>query len=136
RGAGAPLPGPHRRPDQAVEALTHGPLLAEPVGRVLEGQGRDDGCDLDARIAVVGGRVRRQAARPAELHRPPAVVGSLRRYPPRAGVASAPAGGSGLAAAPEGRPQLDSGEVLTLAAPGGMPEPTPPGGAWPFGPTR
>ena len=36
-GAGEALPGPPRRPDQALEAQPHGPGVARPLGRVLEG---------------------------------------------------------------------------------------------------
>ena len=41
RGAGAALPGAHRRPHQALEAQPHGPGVARPLGGVLQGQGRD-----------------------------------------------------------------------------------------------
>ena len=40
-GAGAPLPGAHRRPHQALEAQPDGPQVARELGRVLAGEGRD-----------------------------------------------------------------------------------------------
>ena len=41
RRAGAALPGPHRRSDEALEAQPDGPEVARAVGRLLDGQGRD-----------------------------------------------------------------------------------------------
>ena len=40
-GAGAALPGAHAQPDQALEAVADGRRIAPPLGRLLEGQGRD-----------------------------------------------------------------------------------------------
>ena len=66
RGAGAPLPGPHRRPDQALEALPDGPRVADALGRVLAGQGRDVRPHGHQAGAVVRGPLRRQEAGPAQ----------------------------------------------------------------------
>ena len=61
RGAGASLPGPHRRPDAPLEAQPDGPRVTPALGRVLARQGRDVRLHRHPRSAVVGRRGRQQA---------------------------------------------------------------------------
>ncbi len=77
RGAGATLPGPHRRPHQALEAQPHGPAVTRPLGGVLAGQGRDVPPHRHQAGALVRRQRRRQAPRPAQRHQPPALAHPL-----------------------------------------------------------
>ena len=92
RRAGAALPEPHRRPDQALEAQPDGPRVARALGRVLEGQGRDVRLHGHQAGALVRGQRRRQEARPAQLHPPPAEPDPLRGPDARADRAAAAPG--------------------------------------------
>ena len=58
---------------EAVEVESDGPRVAEALVRLLAGQGRDVPAHRHPRVALVGGQLRRQEARPAQRHRPPAV---------------------------------------------------------------
>ena len=65
-------------PDPALEAQLAGSRLAQPVRRLLAGEGRDVRPHRHGRGAVVRGRGRPQAQRAAELHRAPPLAGALR----------------------------------------------------------
>ena len=67
----------HPRSVEAVEAEPDGPRVASPLGGVHQGQGGDAGAHAHPRGALVGRRGRRQEARAAQLHPPPA----RRRFP-------------------------------------------------------
>ena len=69
----------HRRPGEALEAEPDGPRGPRALGRLLPGQGRDVPLHRHQGVAVVGRQRRRQAARPAELHQPPALAGRRTR---------------------------------------------------------
>ena len=58
RSAGGPLPGEKPQPHQALEAQSDGPRVAQAMGRVLQGQGRDVQAHRSARLAR-GGSSRR-----------------------------------------------------------------------------
>ncbi len=105
-GAGAPLPGAHRRPHQALEAQPDGPQVARELGRVLAGQGRDVRPHRHQAGALVRGRGRRQAARAHQLHLAPADHGPLRGPHARAGGAAPAPRRQALRAAAHARPDL------------------------------
>ena len=68
-----PAPGePHRRSTQDLEALGHGPEVVQPLVRLLARPGRHVRRDRHGVGAVVRRAHRRQEARPAEHHQPPA----------------------------------------------------------------
>ena len=78
RGAGAPLRLPGQRSAAVVEVHRERPAHPREVGGVLPRQGRDVRPHRPRRVAVVRRRGRRQAARPAEHDRPPALHDPLR----------------------------------------------------------
>ena len=63
--------------DQALEAQPDGPRVAQALGRLLQGQGRDVRAHRPQEDAVVRRQRRQQEAGPAQLHRPPAGSGPL-----------------------------------------------------------
>ena len=67
RGAGVPVPLPHQRPAQAMEAQPDGPRVAQALGTLHQGQGSDARAHAHPRGAVVGGAGRGQETRPARL---------------------------------------------------------------------
>ena len=66
-----------QRSAQAVEAVADGRRIAQALGAVHQGQGRDAGEDAHQVRAVVDRRCGRQEARAAELHQPPADADSV-----------------------------------------------------------
>src|SRR5205807_1677664 len=69
RGAGASLPGPHAKSNQALEAQPDGHRIAQALGRIFESQGRDVRPHRPQEDSVVRRRRRRQEARTPQLHR-------------------------------------------------------------------
>ena len=65
---------PPRGPGQALEAQPDGPRVALALGRLLAREGRDVRPHGHQALALVGGRGRRQAPRPAQHDHAPAVV--------------------------------------------------------------
>ena len=72
RGPGGALPRAGRGSHQAVEAQPHRPRGAQEVRRLLAGPRRHVRPHGHPRVAVVRRGRRRPAARPPQLHRPPA----------------------------------------------------------------
>ena len=72
RGAGAPLPGPHRQPGEALEAQPDGPLRAGALGGLRRGEGRDVRLHRHPGEPLVRGERGRQEVGAAERDQPPA----------------------------------------------------------------
>nr|GEU28569.1 hypothetical protein [Tanacetum cinerariifolium] len=78
RGTECPVPGPHPRSAQTVEAQPDGPGIAPALGRIHEGQGNHARTHAHCRSAVVGGARRGQEKGAPQLHPPPAVANAVR----------------------------------------------------------
>ena len=72
RGADPPAQGAHRRRAQDLEAVADGPQVVQPLVRLLAGPRRDVRRHRHRLRAVVRRAIRRQEARAAQPHHPPA----------------------------------------------------------------
>jgi polyphosphate kinase 2 len=63
-----PIPGADQRSRQELEAQPDGPRGSLALGRVLESEGRHVPSHRHGRLAMVGRRIGRQAARASQLH--------------------------------------------------------------------
>ena len=90
--------------------------VARALGRVLEGQGRDVRLHRHQAGALVRGQRRRQEARPAELHPPPAEPDPVRGPDARADRPAAAPARRRLHPAADRRPDLRARGLLTAGA--------------------
>jgi polyphosphate kinase 2 len=90
-----------------------GPGITGALGRVLEGEGRDVRVDGHSAVSLVGGPVRRQATRQAQLHPPPALGGPVHGPDARGDRAAPTPARRRVRPSAHDRPDLRAAGVLT-----------------------
>ena len=102
-----------RKPDQALEAQPDGRGIAQALGRIFQGQGRDVRAHRPQQDPVVRRQRRRQETRPAQLHPAPLGSDSLSGHAPSRDRASPAPTGHRLQAAEEVEPAFCASSVLS-----------------------